>query len=199
MPAPTNPSTSPGPATGRRIVGLFHDRSAAESAIRELLDAGFGEDQIGVIMARHEEREQVEEGLEFGTPPADDLIKGAGTGAVVGGVLGLLGLLLIPGLGPLVVGGALATTLVGATVGAATGGLVGLLVGLGATQEEAEHFERGVRGGGIIVTVDAGARAQEAREILRDFGAEFGPTARRERRSRGDASYAGPERRMSRV
>jgi hypothetical protein len=164
-------------------VALFRDPAAAERAIRELIDDGFGEDQIGIIMARREERGDREEPVGLASPVAEDLMKGAGTGALLGGLIGLLGSLLIPGLGPLVVGGMLASVLLGAGTGAATGGLVGLLVGLGASEEEAHHFDRGIRAGGVLVTVDAGARAAEAREILREHGAEFGPVAARRRRA----------------
>ena len=51
---------------------------------------------------------------------------GAGIGAIVGGGVGLLtglGLLAIPGVGPLVAAGWLATTLAGAATGAAVGGI----------------------------------------------------------------------------
>jgi hypothetical protein len=59
--------------------------------------------------------------------------KGAGIGAGVGGTAGLLaglGLLAIPGLGPVVAAGWLAATAVGAAAGAATGGIVGALTRL---------------------------------------------------------------------
>ena len=69
---------------------------------------------------------------------------GAGIGAIVGGGVGLLtglGLLAIPGVGPLVAAGWLATTLAGAATGAAAGGIVGALVKFGVPHEEAEVSE----------------------------------------------------------
>ena len=83
---------------------------------------------------------------------------GAGIGAVVGGGVGLLtglGLLAIPGVGPLVAAGWLATTLAGAATGAAAGGIVGALVKSGVPHEEAEVYEEGVRRGGTLVSVQA--------------------------------------------
>ena len=95
---------------------------------------------------------------------------GAAGGGVVGGLIGLLvgaGALVIPGLGPVLVGGALAsvlgvtgaTAVVGAGVGAATGGILGGLVGSGISEEEARYFDESFRGGGTLVTVSAGARS----------------------------------------
>jgi hypothetical protein len=81
--------------------------------------------------------------------------KGAGIGAGLGGAAGLLaglGLLAIPGLGPVVAAGWLAATAVGAAAGAATGGLVGALTEAGVSKEEAPLYAEGVRRGGTLVS-----------------------------------------------
>ena len=64
-------------------------------------------------------------------------------------------MLAIPGVGPLVAAGWLATTLAGAATGAAAGGIVGALVKSGVPHEEAEVYEEGVRRGGTLVSVQA--------------------------------------------
>ena len=87
--------------------------------------------------------------------------KGAGIGAGVGGTAGLLaglGLLAIPGLGPVVAAGWLAATAVGAAAGAATGGIVGALTEAGVSTEDAHSYAEGVRRGGTLVS----ARVAEA-------------------------------------
>ena len=95
---------------------------------------------------------------------ADAGASGAGAGAVggtvLGGGLGLLvglGALAIPGIGPVVAAGTLATVLgttaLGAGIGAAAGGLVGALVGSGVPEEDANVYSEGVRRGGTLVTV----------------------------------------------
>ena len=117
---------------------------------------------------------------DTGTKAGEGAAAGAVGGGVVGGVLGLLagvGALAIPGIGPIIAGGALASTLAGAGIGAAAGGLIGALIGMGIPEEDARYYETGLREGGILVTVDAGAAAVDARRILLDAGAEFGPTA----------------------
>jgi uncharacterized protein YcfJ len=83
---------------------------------------------------------------------------GAAIGATAGGVVGILtglGLMAIPGVGPLVAAGWLATTLAGAGVGAVAGGIIGSLVNAGVDRDEAEVYEEGVRRGGTLVAVKA--------------------------------------------
>ena len=192
----------------RVIVGLFRDSHSAERAIRALHDAGFSRSSIGV--AARDRQQQTELIEDTGTSAAEGAAAGAVSGGVLGGLVGLLagaGALAIPGIGPLVAGGTLASTLAGAGLGAAAGGLVGALVGMGIPEHEAEHFERGVREGGVLVTVDARGRGSEARRILEATGADLGRgsmipvgTGEMERTTRSldrdelDADLAGDER-----
>ena len=171
--------------TGRSTVaGLFTERADAERAINDLKDAGFRPEDVGVAMRDRDEQGALVE--ETGTRAA----AGAGTGALGGGILGGLvgwlvgiGALAIPGIGPVLAGGALATAfglaggtaVAGAGIGAAAGGIVGALVGMGIPEEEAQHFESGFREGGVLLTVNAGQRALEAAAILERNGADTGP------------------------
>ena len=162
---------------GDVVVGLFQDQPSAEAAIQRLKAAGFLEQEIGVAVRDREQQDTITEGT--GTQAADGAAKGAVGGGVVGGVIGLLagvGALVIPGVGPVIAGGALASTLAGAGIGAAAGGLLGALVGMGVPEEDAKHFERGFKEGGILVTVQAGEKAEEAREALSEDGADLGPS-----------------------
>ena len=196
---------------GSRVFGMFSDRDDVVSAIRELRDAGFDESHIGVAMRDRSDEQELAE--ETGSDAARGATAGAVSGGVVGGLLGLLGSLLIPGVGPIVVGGVLASTLTGAGIGAASGGLVGALVGAGASDLEAEHFDAGFKAGGILLTVDVEDRREEVVAILRSYGADLGPadaagyegsssefaaraTPDGDRRSWDDPGYAGPERRL---
>lgn len=214
------PDTRPQQITGRTVVGLFGHRARAEAAIRDLHAAGFPPDRIGVAMQERVEQGDLLEGA--GGEAAEGAAKGAVSGGLLGGLLGLLGSLLIPGVGPVVVGGILASTLTGAGLGAATGGLLGVLVSLGVPDEDARHFDSGLRSGGTLVTVDAGARTPEALAILQRHEVDFGPSgslrfdgldwsardnstpaaaapsayAGEERRVFFDPAYSGPERRL---
>jgi hypothetical protein len=198
------------------IIALFPEPEAAAQAIRQLKDSGFTDEEVGAIMRKHgptgELLPELVEGEDLDVE-GDALKAGAATGGVIGGVLGLLGSLLIPGLGAVTLGGVLASTLLGAGAGAVTGGLIGLLVGMGLSRAEAEYFDRGVRGGGVLVTVQPGipTRTAEARSILRGAGADLGPTSAaavgdreerepwrgNERRYHQDTGFSGPERRKA--
>jgi Heat induced stress protein YflT len=160
--------------TGRTVVGLFARRGDAEAAIRDLKAAGFRDNQVGVALQDKEEQGDLLE------PTAAKEAEGAAAGAVggglVGGLIGLLGSLLIPGVGPIVVGGVLASTLTGAGIGAAAGGVIGALTGLGVPETDARHFDQGLRLGSTLVTVDAGPRTAEALVILDRHGMDFGPS-----------------------
>jgi hypothetical protein len=167
-------STADQDTTGRTVVGLFARRQDAENAIRELKAAGFDDQQIGVALQdQNEQRDLLD---SAGGTEAEGAAKGALSGGIVGGLIGLLGSLLIPGVGPIVVGGVLASTLTGAGVGAATGGIIGALMGMGVPEADAQHFDLGLRSGHTLVTVDAGSRTAEALAILNRHDMDFGPS-----------------------
>jgi len=153
------------------VVGVFHDRAAAQQAIRDLKQAGFREDQIGVV-ARHEEGEVVAE-----TPSGANMAAGAGIGAAAGAGIGALWALGIatlgfPALGPALIGGTVvAAVLASAGGGAAVGTLLGALIGLGIPEEEAQFYEKEVHAGRTVVTVKADGRFAEAWNILNRQGA----------------------------
>jgi hypothetical protein len=172
-------------AERRTVAGLFPDRDRAEQAIAALQAAGFAGDQIGVAL-----RERTAQGVLLEETDTQVAEEAASTGALGGGLLGgLTGLLIglgalaIPGLGPVVAGGVLATAfgvaggtaVAGAGIGAAAGGLLGALAGLGIPEPEARYFETGFRAGQVLVTVEAGARVLEAMAILDRHGADTGP------------------------
>jgi surface antigen len=167
-------------------VGIFRDRESAESGIRALRQSGFDQDQIGVALRDRGDQSKLM--AETGTKATEGAATGAAGGGVIGGLVGLLvgtGALMIPGLGPVLAGGALAsilgvtgaTAVAGASVGAATGGILGALVGSGISEEEARYFDESFRGGGTLVTVSAGPRVAEARRVLAASGADIGPAA----------------------
>jgi hypothetical protein len=73
-----------------------------------------------------------------------------------------LGLLAIPGLGPVVAAGWLASTAAGALAGGVTGGIIGALTQAGVTDEDAQLYAEGIRRGGTLVSarVPDGDRAR---------------------------------------
>ena len=158
----------------RTVTGLFDTYQYAQEAVRALEAAGVSHNDISIVANNtHGEHDRLGSG-DRAAGAADDAGKGAGVGATVGGVGGLLaglGLLAIPGLGPVVAAGWLASTLVGAGVGAvvggAAGGLVGALTHAGVPENDAHVYAEGVRRGGTLVTAKVSdAEAPTAQAIL---------------------------------
>jgi hypothetical protein len=105
---------------------------------------------------------------------------GAVLGGLTGGILGWvvgIGALAIPGIGPIIAAGALATTLGGAAIGALAGGLLGALVSMGVPEDDAKGYEDHVRHGRILLTV-AAAGAAQADAARRIFDAHGGAEVR---------------------
>lgn len=140
----------------KTIVGMFDSLADAHSAVRELVNAGVSRDDVSLIAG--DTRGEYTTTTGTLSDEMSGAASGASTGAILGGLGGLLvglGVLAIPGVGPLIAAGPLATTLLGAGVGAAAGGLLGALVDVGVPEEEANYYAEGVRRGGVLVSVRA--------------------------------------------
>lgn len=147
------------------VVGVFEYSGDAERAVAELRDAGFADAQIGVTrrIDVEERDEEPDEATEVGAGAAAGAVTGLGLGALAG--LGVLSGVL-PVIGPAIAGGTLGVILSNAAAGAGVAGLVGALVGAGIPEREAAYYHEEVISGRTILTVDAGGRSTEARDIL---------------------------------
>jgi hypothetical protein len=176
---------SPDAAERRTVAGLFPDRASAVQAIDALQAAGFTGDQIGVAL--HDCTAQgvllEETGAQVAAEAATTEALGGG---LLGGLTGLLtgiGALVIPGLGPVVAGGMLATAF-GVAGGHGGGRRWNRCGGWGdsSAPKPASGFpnrrhvtSRPGSGPGVLVAVEAGARMLEAMAILDRYGADTGP------------------------
>jgi hypothetical protein len=157
----------------RTVAALFDDYDDAANAVQTLEDAGISYRDISIVSNAGGKSHIV----PLGT--TDDAVAGAGTGAAVGaalggsaGLLAGLGLVAIPGLGPMIAAGWLAAAAAGATAGAASGGLVGLLVGAGVSGEDAHFYSEGLsRGGTLVVARIEPGQYEDCRAILARSGA----------------------------
>ena len=107
------------------LVGVFDDRTKAESATDELLQAGFSADQVGFVIRGSD---AVRGGMITDTAGAKDgkgAVAGTVTGAVAGGLTAAAVTALIPGVGPILAAGTLAMFAGYAAAGAAIGGIFG--------------------------------------------------------------------------
>ncbi|MGI2906103.1 hypothetical protein [Tolypothrix sp. VBCCA 56010] len=180
------PVSTTAPLHRKRAIGVFSHRRDAEAAIGDLRDGGISLDHVSIIgkNASGDRVGGVSVNDRLDNTKADDGAKaGAVTGTALGGLGGLLvglGTLAIPGVGPVLVGGAaataLATALTGAGIGAAAGSIAGALVGLGIPEKNAKVYNDRINRGDYLVIVDGtDAEVRRAEEILRrrhveDFG-----------------------------
>ncbi len=164
----------------KRAAGLYYSRDEAEAAVRDLKDAGYDMNRVSVIAKDADKVSGHETTKEIGNK-ADE---GAATGALAGGALGSitgllvgLGVLAIPGIGPILLAGAeataIATTLGGASIGAAAGGLVGALIGLGIPEEKAKIYsDRVAKGSFLVMVTGTVAEISHVESIMRRHGVE---------------------------
>src|SRR6476661_7592520 len=141
------------------ISRLYDNHNDAQQAVRRLEAAGVPHSDISIVANNSDSWYGTDKKVDRDRDGVDDRAegagKGAGIGAGIGGAAGLLaglGLLAIPGLGPVVAAGWLASTALGAAAGAATGGVVGALTEAGLSKEDAPLYAEGVRRGGTLVT-----------------------------------------------
>jgi hypothetical protein len=141
------------------ISRLYDNYTAAQSAVQRLETAGVPQSEISIVANNSDGWFSSDKKVDRDRDGVDDRAEGAGAGAGIGagiggtaGLLAGLGLLAIPGLGPVVAAGWLAATAVGAAAGAATGGVVGALTQAGVSEEDAHMYAEGVRRGGTLVS-----------------------------------------------
>src|SRR3989454_10745474 len=165
-------------AKPKLITGLFKNRLAAEAAVDAIIKRGYTRDDISVMMS--DATRNKEFALQARTHAAD----GAGIGGAVGGAVGAVlaaiaavgSTIFLPGLN-LVIAGPIAAALAGAGAGGATGGLIGGLIGAGIPEHRAKVYDTGIRGGGILLGVEANSDEKEEIEklekLLEDVGAQY--------------------------
>jgi len=137
----------------KTVVGTYDNIQTAYAVANDLVSAGFSRNDISVV-ANDPNKEYSAYVDDRYVDTTDDVAKGAGIGAAIGGLGGLLvglGALAIPGVGPVIAAGPLLAALTGAGVGAVTGGIVGALVDLGIPDEEAHIYSEGLRRGHVLV------------------------------------------------
>jgi uncharacterized protein (TIGR02271 family) len=203
------------------ISRLYNDYSTAAKVVAELKAAGLRESEISIIANNAENWYSGDQ--KRATKPnsgrvdrdldgTDDRVEGAATGAGVGagigsavGLLAGLGLIAIPGIGPVVAAGWLVSTLAGTATGAATGGIVGALSQAGMNDEDAHVYAEGVRRGGTLVIARVPEADRSRFDAILDRSAvdirQTGTSFRQSGWSRFDSSaapYTADQVRMSR-
>jgi hypothetical protein len=168
-----------------RVTAIFDDRVQAEEAIDDLRRRGVSDAHLSILTRRIDEVE-----VEKARPAAsagERVAKGAITGVGVGTLFGLAAVL-IPGVGPFIAAGSLASALgttagaaaAGAIVGGTSGALAGAMSKADYSKEEAAFFGPLVERGGILVTVETDDVSKERlrTELMQHGGRTFGSSPR---------------------
>lgn len=147
------------------ISALFDHHDNAVAAVKDLEAERIPSAGISIVA-----NEAAHRGLMTSGSPSEGMATAAGAsmGAAVAGGAGLLaglGVMAIPGIGPVVAAGWLASTAAGAALGGVAGGFMGSLVESGHSVQDANRFAEGVKSGDTLVTVRVDdeyvARAQD--------------------------------------
>ncbi len=157
------------------VYGIYPTRLSVEEAVDNLRRYGFRSEDISVLFPENQGTKDF--AVEKHTKAPEGTATGATSGAIIGGALGWLvgaGLLVVPGLGPVLAAGPIVAALTGVGAGGVVGGVVGSLVGLGIPEYEAKRYEGRIRGGSILLSVhcDTEDWAKRAQELLEASGAE---------------------------
>lgn len=161
------------------LTSLYDDYTDAVRTVQELENLGIPHSDLSIV-ANHAASGYTEE---------SNAGAGAGAGATVGaalgggaGLLAGLGMLAIPGVGPVVAAGWLVATAAGVVagggVGAATGGIIGSMTSAGVDERHAHVYAEGVRRGGTLVTARVAEDQVPAAEAIMDRNHPVDPVAR---------------------
>jgi len=151
-------------------VAVFNDHTSAEGAVKELQKAGFDIKKLSLVGKDYHSDEHV-----VGYYNTGDRMRYWGKlGAFWGGLWGLLfgsAFFLIPGIGPIVVGGPIVSWIVGALEGAAVvGGLSAVgaaLYGVGIPKDSVLRYETSLKANKFLLVVHGTVdEVQRASSIL---------------------------------
>ncbi|MBV9616360.1 MAG: hypothetical protein JO031_12955 [Ktedonobacteraceae bacterium] len=175
------------------VAGIFDDADSAVDAIHELRRSGFSDDQLGFVVRHDTNEHApnaLARGMIDGLLGNSDLLAtntsaehskpatvvgeklpnthekgraGIIIASVIGGALGTVATLRLPGLGPVVAGGALAAAL----AVAASESLTTIFLSIGIPAHKIRSYEQRFQAGYIILTIKANQRLQEALDTLR--------------------------------
>jgi hypothetical protein len=163
--------------TGKKtaVFGIYQNVKQAERTVEDLLEAGYSNDDISVLLPDNKGTRDF--ALDKSTKAPEGTAAGVTTGGLIGGTLGLLagiGVLAIPGIGPLIAAGPIVAALAGLGAGGAVGGIIGALVGMGIPEYEAKRYEGHIKAGGVLLSVhcDTSERIALAKDLLKHTGAQ---------------------------
>lgn len=167
-----------------KVSAIFDSHAEAERAVSDLRSLGLSDNDLSVI-AHHKGTTTATSGDgEVTDEDHTNVLRGILGGGALGAGLGVAALA-IPGVGPLVAAGAIASAAVpgaigvGAVIGAIGGTLNETLTKHGVSEEDATYYNDRIKDGGVVVTVeDIGVDEDRIREVLTRNGGHNAGNAR---------------------
>lgn len=155
--------SSRGTVTGTRqnwVTGTFAHRDSAKRAYNLMLNRGYGEREINLMMSDETRERYFSDEKATDSELGNKALESAGVGGAIGMTAGAIlasvvaigTSIAIPGLG-LFIAGPIAVALAGAGAGGLTGGIIGALIGWGILGERATLYESDLKSGGIVLGV----------------------------------------------
>lgn len=149
------------------LTGIFEEENQAIRVINRLKEIGYYEDDITVVAKDKKKLSRLGNKTNIDTTTdsnSDKVSMGAATGGALGAIaaaIPALGLITIPGIGPILAAGPIVGIFGGAITGGVAGGLISAFIKMGVKEEKAKEYRREVEEGKIVILV-------ENRDILRD-------------------------------
>lgn len=162
----------------KHAIGTFPNRLSAEQALMELRETGFPMNKISVITKNSDPNKQLgDDDIGRRTLTRSEGVKvGAALGAAMGGLPVLvagLGVLFVPGVGPVLAAESIFAALLASGGVAAGGGLIGALQGWFIPEEQARFYNDRVSLGDYLVTVESTEDdIRRAEFVLRRWGVQ---------------------------
>lgn len=157
------------------VFATFRDRLHAEAAVKELVNSGFREEDVSVLLAdnvgardfAHERHSKAPEGATAG----------GCVGALIGGGLGLLtglGAIALPIVGQYLTAGPVMDALAGAGAAGLLGGMIGGIIGVGVPEFEVKRYRGLIKDGRSLLSVhcDSSEWIARAKHVLKSVGGE---------------------------
>ena len=159
----------------RAVLGIFTSRPMLENAVVVFKKSGFRSDDISVLLPAPDLNTDIAHTETAGA--SEETMAATYSDALLdcalGGLAGIWSLT-IPGVGPIVAAGPIVGALAAAGTTGSIGGLEGALIGLGFPEYEAKRYEKQVKNGGLLLSVqcDDIYWEQSANKIMQRCGAQ---------------------------
>lgn len=139
------------------VLAIFDQPDHAQAAVRELQGRGIPKESLSVLV-RHDETNITAQQMVDLERESEATGTAVALGGTVGGLAGLLGGLAafsIPGIGPFLGAGVLATTIGGVVLGSAAGERAVHFKDFGLSDDRSSRYGSALQGGSVIVAVQA--------------------------------------------